>query len=207
MTKNYRKFSEKTLIVASHNMGKVKEINQLLSPFGIITKSAAELNLDEPEETGDSFAENAELKALAAAKASGLPALADDSGYSVSILGGDPGIYSARWAGDNRDFALAMQMVESAMQAKDAVEDEERRASFICALTLAWPDGHMETFEGRVDGISVWPPKGNNGFGYDPIFIADGHNQTFAEMKPEEKQKTSHRADAFNKLVNACFKV
>ena len=206
MAKEYRKFIEKTIIVASHNAGKVKEINLLLSPYGITAKSAKELNLDEPEETGDTFVENAELKALAAAKASGMPALADDSGYSVAALNGDPGIYSARWAGDHRDFALAMQMVESAMQEKDAQEDDERKAAFICALTLAWPDGHVETFEGRVDGISIWPPKGTNGFGYDPIFKANGHDRTFAEMDCAEKQKISHRADAFRQLVNACFK-
>ncbi|NRA89122.1 MAG: RdgB/HAM1 family non-canonical purine NTP pyrophosphatase [Rhizobiales bacterium] len=206
MAKEYRKFIEKTIIVASHNAGKVKEINLLLSPYGITAKSAKELNLDEPEETGDTFVENAELKALAAARASGMPALADDSGYSVAALNGDPGIYSARWAGDHRDFALAMQMVESAMQEKDAQEDDERKAAFICALTLAWPDGHVETFEGRVDGISIWPPKGTNGFGYDPIFKANGHDRTFAEMDCAEKQKISHRADAFRQLVNACFK-
>lgn len=206
MPQNYRKFTDKTLIVASHNKGKIREINELLKPFGITAKSASELNLDEPEETGETFVENAELKALAAAKASGLPALADDSGYSVKILNGDPGIYSARWAGDHRDFALAMQMVESAMQDKDAQEDDERAAAFICALTLAWPDGHVETFEGRVDGTSIWPPKGKNGFGYDPIFKAKGYERTFAEMDCTEKQKISHRADAFKQLVNACFK-
>ncbi|MBL1421109.1 MAG: RdgB/HAM1 family non-canonical purine NTP pyrophosphatase [Alphaproteobacteria bacterium] len=203
---SHRKFTEKTLIVASHNQGKIREINELLKPFGILAKSASELQLDEPEETGDSFVENAELKALAAAKASGLPALADDSGYSIKILNGDPGIYSARWAGDHKDFALAMQMVECKLQDKDAQEDEERAASFICALTLAWPDGHVETFEGRVDGVSIWPPKGDNGFGYDPIFKANGHDRTFAEMNCSEKQKISHRANAFKQLVDACFK-
>lgn len=202
----HRKFTEKTLIVASHNKGKIREINALLAPFGIVAKSASELNLIEPEETGETFAENAELKAMTAAKASGLPCLADDSGYSVSALNGDPGIYSARWAGDHKDFALAMQMVECKLQDKDAQEDEERAAAFICALTLAWPDGHMETFEGRVDGTSIWPPKGANGFGYDPIFRAAGYDRTFAEMDSAEKQKISHRANAFDQLVNACFK-
>ncbi|MGL1921311.1 MAG: RdgB/HAM1 family non-canonical purine NTP pyrophosphatase [Hyphomicrobiales bacterium] len=206
MSTPHRKFTEKTLIVASHNQGKIREINELLKPFGILAKSAAELNLIEPEETGETFAENAELKALTAAEASGLPCLADDSGYSVVALNGDPGIYSARWAGDHKDFALAMQMVECKLQDKDAQEDEDRAAAFICALTLAWPDGHMETFEGRVDGTSIWPPQGENGFGYDPIFKAKGHDRTFAEMDRSEKQKISHRADAFEQLVNACFK-
>lgn len=206
MAKSYRKFTEKTLIVASHNKGKIKEINQLLKPFGIVAKSASELNLEEPEETGETFAENAELKALTAAKASGLPCLADDSGYSVVALNGDPGIYSARWAGDHKDFALAMQMVECKLQDKDAQEDDERAAAFICALTLAWPDGHMETFEGRVDGTSIWPPRGSNGFGYDPIFKANGFERTFAEMDGSEKQSISHRANAFKQLVDACFK-
>lgn len=201
-----RPFTEKTLIVASHNQGKIKEINALLKPFGIEAKSSADLDFIEPEENGETFAENAEIKALSAAKAANLPALGDDSGYCVDVLGGDPGIYSARWAGDSRDFALAMQMVESAMADKDAQEDDERAASFVCALCLAWPDGHVEIFEGRVHGTSIWPPAGKNGFGYDPIFRPNGHDSTFAEMSADEKKSMSHRTDAFNQLVDACFK-
>ena len=196
-----RKFTGNKLVVATHNPGKVVEIAALLEPLGIETVSAGELGLPEPEETGLTFQANAELKALASATASGLPALADDSGLAVAALDGDPGIYSARWAGPNKDFDLAMQKVE------DEVGDAtNRRAHFVCALTLAWPDGHMETFEGRFDGSLVWPPRGDKGFGYDPIFQPDGMDVTCAEMPPEEKHRISHRAQAFKLLVAACFK-
>jgi len=200
-----RHFEDDTLVIASHNPGKVREIAALLSPFGVAVKSAADLNLDEPEETGTTFAANAELKAKAAALASGLPALADDSGLVVAALGGEPGIHSARWAGPGKDFNVAMQKVEDGLQGKD-----DRSAHFTCALTLCWPDGHMETFEGFVHGTLVWPPRGTQGFGYDPVFVADradgGHDITFAEMEPDEKHRISHRARAFRKLVDGCFR-
>ncbi len=193
------------LVVASHNPGKLREIVDLLAPFGFDVRSAAELGLPEPEETGDSFAANAALKARAAADASGLIALADDSGLAVDALGGDPGIYSARWAGPSKDFARAMQVIEGTLQALGAVRPEQRRAHFVSVLALAHPQGGTETFEGRVDGMLVWPPRGDRGFGYDPMFLPDGHDRTFGEMSAEEKhgwrpgqdQALSHRARAF----------
>jgi XTP/dITP diphosphohydrolase len=194
-----RGFSGGRLVIASHNPGKVREIGELLAPFGAEVVSSAALGLAEPEETGATFAANAELKARAAAAASGLPALADDSGLAVDALGGDPGIYSARWAPD-KDFAAAMAKVHAAMG-----ESADRRARFVCALALAWPDGHCDTFEGVVEGDIVWPPRGERGFGYDPIFRPLGHAITFAEMDPAAKHAISHRADAFRKLVAACF--
>jgi XTP/dITP diphosphohydrolase len=190
------------LIVASHNPGKVREIGALLEPFGLTVRSAAELDLDEPEETGLTFIENARIKALATMRASGLPALADDSGLAVDALGGAPGIYSARWAGPDKDFAVAMEKVETELK---ATGNQTRRAAFICALTLCWPDGHCRDFEGRVEGDLVWPPKGKLGFGYDPVFVPDGHSETFGEMDQAKKHAISHRADAFRKLVDACF--
>lgn len=199
-----RKFTEQELVLATHNAGKAREIADLLGPYVGHFKTAAELDLPEPEETGLTFIANAELKALAAARESGKPALADDSGLAVHALGGDPGIYSARWAvteDGTRDFALAMQKVEEALAGKD-----DRSASFICALTLAWPDGHVESVEGRANGQIVWPPRGENGFGYDPIFQADGYDITFGEMDPARKHDISHRADAFAKLVERCLK-
>jgi XTP/dITP diphosphohydrolase len=195
-----RKFTGDRLVIATHNAGKLVEIAELLSPFGVAVIGAAALGLPEPEETGDSFEANAELKALAAAKASGLPALADDSGLVVPALGGAPGIYSARWARPKRDFAQAMARVESELAGK-----RDRRAHFVAALTLAWPDGHVETFRGEVHGTLTWPPRGARGFGYDPMFVADGETLTFGEMKPARKHAMSHRADAFRKLVAACF--
>jgi XTP/dITP diphosphohydrolase len=195
-----RAFTGNRLVLASHNAGKVREIADLLAPFGIDVVSAGELGLPEPEETGATFEANAELKARAAADASGLPALADDSGLAVEALGGDPGIYSARWAGPAKDFALAMEKVEQALAGKD-----DRRARFVCALSLAWPDGHIETFYGQVDGTLVWPPRGGLGFGYDPMFLPDGDERTFGEMPYEEKQAMSHRAAAFAKLIDGCF--
>ena len=197
-----RKFHEPKLVIASHNQGKVREIADLLAPFGVSVVSAAALGLPEPEETGATFIENAELKALAAAHGSGLPALADDSGLAVDALGGEPGIHSARWAetGAGRDFGHAMEKVEAALAGKS-----DRGAHFACVLALAWPDGHVERFEGRVDGTLVWPPRGDKGFGYDPVFRPDGCAITFGEMEPDKKHAISHRADAFAKLVAACF--
>ncbi len=190
------------LVVASHNAGKVREIGDLLKPFGIDAVSAADLGLPEPEETEQSFAGNARLKALAAARAAGLPALADDSGLSVNALDGAPGIHSARWAGPDRDFALAMRNVEERLQAKGATSPEARRAHFVCALCLGWPDGTAQVFEGRIDGVLVWPPRGENGFGYDPVFQPEGHTETFGEMAPPEKHAMSHRARAFEKFMH-----
>lgn len=201
-----RAFADATLIVASHNAGKVVEIADLLAPFAIATKGAAELGLDEPEETGTTFIANAELKALAAANATGLPALADDSGLAVDALEGAPGIYSARWAqkpDGTRDFTFAMEKLEHALALKP---DAPRTAHFVCALSLAWPDGHVESFEGRVDGTLVWPMRGANGFGYDPVFVPLGGDLTFGEMDPAAKHAMSHRADAFEQLVAACFR-
>jgi XTP/dITP diphosphohydrolase len=197
----HRHFAGGKLVVASHNAGKVREIRELLAAFKVDVVSAGELNLPEPEETETTFIGNAELKALAAAKAANLPALSDDSGLSIDALDGAPGIYSARWAGPNKDFAMAMQRIEREMDGK-----KDRKARFICALTLAWPDGHCESFEGKVTGVLTFPPSGTKGFGYDPIFIADGYNVTFAEMQPADKHAISHRADAFRQLVAACFK-
>lgn len=197
-----RRFPGGRLVVATHNPGKVREINDLLRPFKVDAVSAGELGLPEPEETGTTFRANAELKALAAATASGLPALADDSGLSVAALGGDPGIYSARWAGEAKDFSVAMRKVHDLLQADGK---DTSRAHFTCALTLAWPDGHVETFEGEIHGDLVWPPRGVHGFGYDPMFRADGHDITFGEMDPDEKHAISHRAVAFRQLIDACF--
>ncbi|MPT47364.1 MAG: RdgB/HAM1 family non-canonical purine NTP pyrophosphatase [Sphingobium sp.] len=198
-----RKLAPGKLVIASHNKGKVREIADLLAPYGMDVISAGELDLPEPEETGTTFIANAELKALTAADLSGLPALADDSGLVVEALNGDPGIFSARWAGPDKDFGLAMQKVWDALGEKGP--DAGRDAHFICALALAWPDGHVEAFEGRVDGTLVWPPRGDKGFGYDPIFQPIGHDISFAEMEPEAKHAMSHRADAFKKLVAASF--
>lgn len=198
-----RKLKPGKLVIASHNPGKVREIKALLGPYGIEPVSAAELDLPEPEETGTTFVANAELKALQAADLSGLPALADDSGLCVEALGGDPGIFSARWAGETKDFAVAMQRVEDKLAALPP--ETGRDAHFVCALALAWPDGHVEWFEGRADGVLVWPPRGEHGFGYDPVFVPNGHEITYGEMDPEAKHAMSHRADAFRQLVSAVF--
>jgi len=195
-----RHFAEPKLVIASHNPGKVREIAALLENFECEIISAGDLGLNEPIETGTTFAANAELKARAAAQSAGLAALADDSGLAVTALGGEPGILSARWAGPDKDFTIAMQKVEDRL-----AEENDRSAHFVCALALCWPDGHMETFEGRVDGTLIWPPKGDKGFGYDSVFVADGFEATFAEMEPDEKHSISHRADAFRKLVDGCF--
>jgi XTP/dITP diphosphohydrolase len=198
-----RHFAEKSLVVASHNAGKVREIRELLAPFGIETVSAGDLGLPEPEETGDTFEANATLKALAAATASGRPALADDSGLCAAALNGAPGIYSARWAGPQKDFDFAMERLRLGLVEEGTLDT---RAWFICGLALAWPDGHVEYFEGRVDGELVWPPRGLKGFGYDPMFVANGQTRTFGEMEPDEKTPLTHRAAAFRQLVDACFK-
>ncbi|MBB5709869.1 RdgB/HAM1 family non-canonical purine NTP pyrophosphatase [Sphingomonas xinjiangensis] len=198
-----RKLKPGKLVIASHNPGKVREIRALLGPYGIEPVSAAELDLPEPEETGTTFVANAELKALQAADLSGLPALSDDSGLCVEALNNEPGIFSARWGGEAKDFDLAMRKVEDRLAALPP--ETSRSAHFICALALAWPDGHVEWFEGRVDGTLVWPPRGDKGFGYDPMFVADGHAQTFGEMDPQAKHAMSHRADAFRQLVAAVF--
>jgi len=195
------------IIVASHNQGKVREIRELLAPLGVETMSAAELNLPEPEETETSFAGNARLKALAAAKAAGIPALSDDSGLAVDALDGAPGIYAARWAekpkfeGGGRDFDMAMWHVHDQMEQKGG----PKTARFICALCLAFPDGHTEIYEGKVEGEMVWPPRGDKGFGYDPVFQAMGDTLTFAQIDPAEKHAKSHRADAFEKFLKAQF--
>lgn len=193
------------LVVASHNQGKVREINDLIRPFGVEAVSAGELGLPEPEETGQTFAENAILKAVAAAKASDLMALSDDSGLAVDALDGAPGIYSARWAGPEKDFSLAMRNVEEKLQAGGATTPANRKAHFVCALCIAAPDGQTEVFEGRVHGQLVWPPRGTKGFGYDPVFQPDGYDITFGEMDQEAKHAISHRAVAFNKLIAALF--
>jgi XTP/dITP diphosphohydrolase len=197
-----RRLQPGKLVIASHNPGKVREIANLLGPYGIEPVSAADLGLPEPEETGNSFIDNAELKARLAADLSGLPAIADDSGICVDALDGAPGIFSARWAGETKDFSIAMDRVHNELLAKGP--EAGRNAHFICALAVAWPeDGQCELFEGRVDGILVWPPRGDHGFGYDPIFQPIGRDETFGEMDPAEKYAMSHRADAFKKLVAA----
>jgi XTP/dITP diphosphohydrolase len=196
-----REFTDKELVLATHNKGKISEITALLSPYVRVIHNAASLNLEEPEETGMTFHENAKLKASYAALMSSKPALADDSGVAVHALGGEPGIYSARWAGPEKDFGKAMEMIHTKLG-----DSKDRSASFICVLALAWPDGHVEMFEGRIDGNLIWPPRGKHGFGYDPMFIPHGHDLTFAEMNQEYKQSLSHRAKAFQKLVRSCLK-
>jgi len=195
-----RRFTGDRLVIASHNQGKVEEISALLAPFAIHAVSAGALGIAEPEETGDSFEANAALKAKAAAGASGLPAIADDSGLVVLALGGAPGIYSARWAGPDKDFRIAMQRVHRELA------DRDRSARFVAALALVWPDGDTEIFRGEVAGKLVWPPRGDRGFGYDPIFAPDGGAATFGEIEPAEKHKISHRARAFAKLVEGCLR-
>lgn len=202
----HRQFSGGRLVIASHNPGKVREISDLLAPYGADVVSVAELGLPEPVEDGDTFIKNAEIKALAAARASGFPSLADDSGLCVHALNDDPGVYSARWAGKSKDFVLAMEKVAAALKKAESDGNMDKTAHFVCALTLAWPDGHTETFEGMVFGKMVWPMRGNKGFGYDPAFVPDGFDKTFGEMDPKQKHLISHRANAFALLIDACFR-
>ena len=198
----HRIFDGDRIVIASHNQGKVREIRALLEPLNIAVTGAGELGLEEPEETGKTFIENAALKARLAAEAAQLPALADDSGLAVTALGGAPGIYSARWAGAEKDFSVAMKRVADALLMSGSMD---RSCQFICALSLAWPDGHCENFEGSVSGTLTWPPRGDAGFGYDPIFTPLGRELTFGEMDQTEKHAMSHRADAFNKLLTSCL--
>jgi XTP/dITP diphosphohydrolase len=190
------------IVAASHNEGKVRELAALLAPFGVECISAARMGLPEPDETGTSFAANAAIKAEAAAKQSGMTALADDSGLEVAALDGAPGIHSARWGGRNKDFGLAMARVHRELEAKGA---SDARANFTCALALAAPEGPAEIFEGKVFGALIWPPRGSRGFGYDPIFVPEGYTQTFGEMAPELKNELSHRMRAFEKLMAATY--
>jgi XTP/dITP diphosphohydrolase len=201
------------IVIATHNPGKLREMRELLAPYGIDAVSAGELKLPEPEETGASFRDNARIKAQAAANASRLPAFADDSGLAVDALGGAPGIQSARWAGEDKNFTRAMETIESMLSDHGADRPALRAAQFVSALCVAWPDGHVEEFEGTVEGTLVWPPRGTAGFGYDPMFLPDGHARTFGEMTGDEKhglppngQGLSHRARAFLKLAAACLR-
>lgn len=212
MTREGHRILSGRVVIATHNPGKLVEMRDLLAPYGIEAVAAHALALPEPDENGATFRDNARIKAKAASIASGQPAVADDSGLAVDALGGEPGIYSARWAGPTKDFAIAMNTVEQKLEEKGAQAPEERRARFVSALCVAWPDGHVEEFEGRVDGILVWPPRGDLGFGYDPMFAPDGETRTFGEMSREEKhglppkgQGLSHRARAFLKLAEACL--
>lgn len=211
-----RKLDTRTIVVASHNAGKIAEIADLIGPLGFSAKSAAELNFAEPDETGTTFEENAAIKALASAKASGLPALSDDSGLVVDALDGAPGVYTANWAereDGSRDFAMAMEKVEKELTARGATDPARRTAHFVSVLCLAWPDGHTEFFRGEVEGHLVWPPRGGSGFGYDPVFKPLGYETTFGEMtalekhgwKPGDSQALSHRARAFKLLVETCL--
>ncbi|AXI56591.1 non-canonical purine NTP pyrophosphatase, RdgB/HAM1 family [Sulfitobacter sp. JL08] len=200
-----RKFTDKTLLVATHNQGKLEEIAALLAPFDVSVVGAAEMNLAEPDETEATFVGNARIKAHAAARATGLPALADDSGIEIEALGNAPGVYTADWAEtpSGRDFVMAMTRTHNELEAVNA--PYPRKARFCCTLVLAWPDGHDEVFPGVMPGQVVWPMRGNQGHGYDPIFVPDGYDVTFGEMDRWEKNKISHRADAFKKLVAGCF--
>lgn len=211
-----RKLDTKTIVVASHNKGKIAEIADLIGPFGFSAKSAAELDFAEPDETGTTFEENAAIKALASARASGLPALSDDSGLVVDALDGAPGVYTANWAeklDGSRDFVMAMEKVEKALADKGVVSFEQRTARFVSVLCLAWPDGHTELFRGEVEGHVVWPPRGDSGFGYDPVFQPEGYETTFGEMSSTEKHgwkhgdshALSHRARAFKLFVETCL--
>ena len=211
-----RKLDTRTIVVASHNAGKIREIAELIGPFGFSAKSAAELKFAEPDETGTTFEENAAIKALASAQASGLPALSDDSGLVIDALGGAPGVYTANWAereDGTRDFPWAMEKVEKALAEKNATAPAERTGRFVSVLCLAWPDGHTEIFRGEVEGTVVWPPRGDKGFGYDPIFQPEGYDKTFGELtsdekhgwKPGDAQALSHRARAFKLFVETCL--
>ncbi len=201
------------VVIATHNPGKFVEMRELLAPYGVEAQSVGEFGLAEPAETGKTFAQNARIKAAVAAKATQRPAFADDSGLVVDALDGEPGINSARWAGPDKDFRAAMNRIQTLLIERNARTPQQRRAHFIAALCLAWPDGHVEDFEGRVDGVITWPPRGDKGFGYDPLFLPDGFDRTFGQMSSEEKhglppkgQGLSHRARAFIKLANACLR-
>ena len=209
-----RKLDTKTIVVASHNAGKIREIEDLIGPFGFSARSAAELKFEEPDETGTTFEENAAIKALASAKASGLPALSDDSGLVVDALDGQPGVYTANWAekpDGSRDFMMAMEKTETLLQGKGATRPEDRTGRFVAVICLAWPDGEAEYFRGEAEGHLVWPPRGESGFGYDPVFLPLGHARTFGEMPAEEKhgwkpgqaEALSHRARAFQRFARA----
>ena len=211
-----RKLDTKTIVVASHNAGKIREIRDLIGPLGFEAKSAADLNFEEPDETGTTYEENAKIKALASAMASGLPALSDDSGLAIDALGGAPGVYTANWAereDGSRDFGMAMEKVEKALEEKGAATPERRTGRFVSVLCLAWPDGHTELFRGEVEGHIVWPPRGSLGFGYDPVFQPSGYAETFGEMpaeakhgwKPGDAGALSHRARAFKLFVETCL--
>jgi XTP/dITP diphosphohydrolase len=210
-----RALKDRKIVVASHNDGKLREFADLMAPFGIEAKSAKEFGLAEPDETGTTFEENAYIKAHASAQATGLPALSDDSGLVVDALDGAPGVYTANWAetpDGGRDFAMAMQRTEVALQERGATEPEQRKGRFVAVICLAWPDGEAEYFRGEAEGTLVWPPRGDKGFGYDPMFLPDGHARTFGEMTSEEKhglppqgKGLSHRARAFRKLAEACL--
>ncbi|MCJ9701653.1 MULTISPECIES: RdgB/HAM1 family non-canonical purine NTP pyrophosphatase [unclassified Bradyrhizobium] len=207
----HRRITDK-LVIATHNPGKLAEMRELLAPYGIAAVSAGELGLAEPDETGSDFRSNAAIKAISAAKATKLPSFADDSGIVVDALDGAPGIYSARWAGPSKDFNAAMAQIERLLQERGATTPDKRKAHFVSALCVAWPDDHLEEVEARVDGTLVWPPRGNAGFGYDPMFLPDGHNRTFGEMESIEKHGLpplglglSHRARAFVKLAEICL--
>ena len=211
-----RKLDTRTIVVASHNAGKIAEIADLIGPFGISARSAAELKFAEPDETGTTFEENAAIKALASARAAGMPALSDDSGLVVDALDGAPGVYTANWAereDGSRDFVMAMEKVEKALAERGATAPEQRSGRFVSVLCLAWPDGHTEMFRGEVEGMIVWPPRGTKGFGYDPVFQPEGFDTTFGEMTSEEKhgwkpgdaQALSHRARAFKIFVETCL--
>jgi XTP/dITP diphosphohydrolase len=188
------------LVLASHNKGKLREIEELMGPLGVDVVSAGALGLPEPEEDAPDFIGNARIKALAASRAAGLPALSDDSGFGVAAMDGAPGVFSARWAGPEKDFSSAMQRVWEGIGA-----NPDRRAWFVCALCLGWPDGHTETFVGRVDGTAIWPPRGEKGFGYDPMFVPLGETESYGEMDQGRKHATSHRAAAFRQMLTACF--
>jgi XTP/dITP diphosphohydrolase len=211
----HRLLLEGTLVVATHNQGKLREIKELFEPYNkrIQLVSAGELSLSEPIENGNSFQENARIKARAATQATSLPAISEDSGIVIEALGGEPGIHSARWAGPDKDFRYAMNRIQTLLVERGATTPDQRRAHFFASLCLAWPDGHMEEFEGRINGHVVWPPLGEKGFGYDPIFLPEGHDRTFGEMTADEKHGLpprgmglSHRARAFVKLADACLK-
>ncbi|BAM86206.1 deoxyribonucleotide triphosphate pyrophosphatase [Bradyrhizobium oligotrophicum S58] len=211
MSSPHRKLSGR-IVIATHNPGKLAEMRELLAPYGIEAVSAGELGLGEPDETGDTFESNARIKAVAAAEAAQLPAFADDSGIVVDALDGAPGIYSARWAGPDKDFTAAMTRIERLLQERGATDAGKRGAHFVSALCVAWPDGHIEQVEARVDGTLVWPPRGTAGFGYDPMFLPDNHDRTFGEMTSIEKHGLpplglglSHRARAFVKLAEICL--